>query len=74
MPQLSDYEDERINEVKCQFNTFGMDYLFSDSLVMLSSGEFARLFFYTDGIDIDIFSKHPILKQLEKAPFVDILE
>tara|TARA_R110000772_G_scaffold74498_1_gene162195 strand:+ start:4522 stop:7785 length:3264 start_codon:yes stop_codon:yes gene_type:complete len=74
LPQLSDYEDERINEVKCQFNTFGMDYLFSDSLVMLSSGEFARLFFYTDGIDIDIFSKHPILKQLEKAPFVDILE
>ena len=74
LPQLSNYEDERINEVKCQFNTFGMDYLFSDSLVILSSGEFARLYFYTDGIDIEIFSKHPTLKQLEKAPFVDILE
>lgn len=74
LPQLSDYEDERINEVKCQFNTFGMDYLFSDSLVILSSGEFARLYFYTDGIDIEIFSNHPTLKQLEKAPFVDILE
>jgi serine/threonine protein kinase len=74
LPQLSDYEDERINEVKCQFNTFGMDYLFSDSLVTLSSGEFARLYFYTDGIDIDIFSNHPTLKQLEKAPFVDVLE
>lgn len=72
--QLSDYEDKRIKEVKCQFNTFGMDYLFSDSLVILSSGEFARLYFYTDGIDIEIFSKHPTLKQLEKAPFVDILE
>ena len=74
LPQLSNYEDERINEVKCQFNTFGMDYLFSDSLVILSSGEFARLYFYTDGIDIEIFSNHPTLKQLEKAPFVDILE
>ena len=74
LPQISDYEDERVIDVRCQFNSFGMDYLFSDSLVLLNSGEFARLYFYTDGIGADKFDTHPTLLKIDKAPFVDILE
>jgi serine/threonine protein kinase len=73
LPEIRDYNDESIVEVKCKFSSFDMDFDIADSLVLLSTGDIARLWFMFDGNHDDKARKHPVLSQYEKAPLVDIL-
>ncbi|NQZ88499.1 MAG: serine/threonine protein kinase [Colwellia sp.] len=73
LPEIRDYDDESIVEVKCKFSSFDMNFDIADSLVLLNTGDIARLWFMFDGNHDDKALKHPVLSQYEKAPLVNIL-